>query len=200
MVTLARRTRCSREETRAIIVDKANELFHKFGFDRTTIADIASNLKMSSANVYKFFPSKRALIEACANLCLIELREILLHAAGSRSTAIGRIEAIVLSLYQFNRKQVKNDYEFYRLMLQIHQEEWSCVRDFRELQLKILTDVLEKGVEKKDFGVKDTLQAANVILDSVAWIVNPVLFYELKGENVEERLHAHIQFLAKALK
>ena len=200
MTALARKPRASREETRERIVVKANELFHKYGFDRTTIADIASSLGMSSANVYKFFPSRRALIEATANLCLGELRDIIRQAARTRTNALGRIEAVVLSLYHFNRKQVKNDYEFYRLMLQIHQEEWSCVRDFCELQLKALTDILDDGVKSGEFKITDTLQAARIISDSIEWVVNPVLFYQLKGEDVEAKLHAQIQFLAKALK
>lgn len=199
LVPAFRRLHCSREETRARIVEKAGELFHKFGFDRTPLSDIAANLGMSTANVYKFFPSKRVLIEACANVHLDQLRGILLQASHSQPNAIARIETVVLSLYHFNRKQIKNDYEFYRLMLQAHREEWVCIRDFRGLQVKILTDVLEEGVRSGELALKDTLQTAKVILDSMAWIINPVLFYELKEEDVEARLHTQVQFLGKAL-
>lgn len=195
-----RKSRCSREEMRTRIIETADELFHKFGFDRTPISDIAANLGMSSANIYKFFPSKRALIEACANVCLGQLREILLHAAHSRSNSIERIEAVVLSLYHFNRKQVTNDYEFYRLMLLIHREEWACIRDFRDLRLKVVTDVLEEGVRTGELALTDTFQTAKMILDCMAWITNPALFYELKGGDIESRLHAQMQFLSKTLK
>ena len=55
------------EETRTEILDVAWDLFRELGA-RTTIADIAERLGMSSANVYRFFPSKQALSEAiCAN-------------------------------------------------------------------------------------------------------------------------------------
>ena len=55
------------EETRTEILTVAWDLFRELGA-RTTIADIADRLGMSSANVYRFFPSKQALSEAiCAN-------------------------------------------------------------------------------------------------------------------------------------
>ena len=50
------------EETRAEILAAAWDLFRELGA-RATIADIAEKLGMSSANVYRFFPSKQALTE-----------------------------------------------------------------------------------------------------------------------------------------
>ena len=55
------------EETRARILEVAWDLFRQLGA-RATIADVADKLGMSSANVYRFYPSKQALCEAvCAN-------------------------------------------------------------------------------------------------------------------------------------
>jgi AcrR family transcriptional regulator len=51
------------EETRSCILAVAWELFRQLG-SRTTMADVAEKLGMSSANVYRFFPSKQALNEA----------------------------------------------------------------------------------------------------------------------------------------
>ena len=43
---------------------KADELFRQFGFLKTMVADIAAELGMSPANIYKFFSSKEAIIQA----------------------------------------------------------------------------------------------------------------------------------------
>ena len=53
------------EETRCRILAVAWDLFRELGA-RTTIADIAERLGMSSANVYRFFPSKQALARRSA--------------------------------------------------------------------------------------------------------------------------------------
>ena len=54
------------EEMRARILEVAWDLFRQLGA-RTTIADIAEKLGMSSANVYRFYPSKQAVCEAIAS-------------------------------------------------------------------------------------------------------------------------------------
>jgi AcrR family transcriptional regulator len=43
----------TRDETRERILIKADELFRQFGFPKTTVADIAAELGMSPANIYK---------------------------------------------------------------------------------------------------------------------------------------------------
>ncbi|HET7714600.1 MAG TPA: TetR family transcriptional regulator, partial [Bauldia sp.] len=45
--------RASPEETRARIVETAEGLFRRLGFAKTTVADIAAELGMSPANVYR---------------------------------------------------------------------------------------------------------------------------------------------------
>ena len=58
--------RRSPEETRARILEVAWDLIRELGA-RATIADVADRLGMSSANVYRFYPSKQALSEAVAS-------------------------------------------------------------------------------------------------------------------------------------
>jgi AcrR family transcriptional regulator len=60
-MSIVRRTS---EETRQCILVAAWDLFRQIGFRKTTIADIAGALGMSSANIYRFFASKDALTEA----------------------------------------------------------------------------------------------------------------------------------------
>ena len=59
------------DDTRARIIETAEALFRRLGFAKTTVADIAAELGMSPANVYRFFPSKNAIVEAICQLCLV---------------------------------------------------------------------------------------------------------------------------------
>jgi len=63
------------EDTRARIMAAAEGLFRRLGFAKTAVADIAGELGMSPANVYRFFPSKNAIVEAICQRCLSELDE-----------------------------------------------------------------------------------------------------------------------------
>ena len=51
-------------EMRDRIVERADARFRHYGFAKTTIAEIAADLDVSTAYVYKFFDSKLAICEA----------------------------------------------------------------------------------------------------------------------------------------
>ena len=76
------------DDTRARIMDTADALFRRLGFAKTAVADIAAELGMSPANVYRFFPSKTAIVQAICQRCLSEVEETAWAIA--RSKAPGR--------------------------------------------------------------------------------------------------------------
>src|SRR6266851_7155714 len=84
------------DDTRARIMEAAEALFRRLGYAKTAVADIAAELGMSPANVYRFFPSKNAIIEAICQRCLGELEERAWAAARARGSAAERIERLVL--------------------------------------------------------------------------------------------------------
>ena len=75
------------EDTKARIVEAAEALFRQIGFAKTTVADIAAELAMSPANVYRFFPSKDAIVEAICRRCLAEVEEQAWQIARSKAPA-----------------------------------------------------------------------------------------------------------------
>ncbi len=52
------------KDTHKLIVEVAERLFREIGFQKTTVADIARELHMSPANVYRFFAAKSEINEA----------------------------------------------------------------------------------------------------------------------------------------
>src|SRR5271170_5151136 len=70
-----RQVKTKPDDTRARIIETAEALFRRLGFAKTAVADIAAELKMSPANVYRFFASKNAIVEAICRRCLSEVEE-----------------------------------------------------------------------------------------------------------------------------
>ena len=84
------------DDTRARIVETADALFRRLGYAKTTVADIAAELGMSPANVYRFFSSKNAIVEAICQRCLGELDSKAWAVARSRGSAADRITRLFL--------------------------------------------------------------------------------------------------------
>src|SRR5262244_459433 len=97
------------DDTRARIMDTAEALFRRLGYAKTAVADIAAELKMSPANVYRFFSSKNAIIEAICQRCLSELGDRAWAVARSPGAAGERIERLVLEIVTFHKENNLTD-------------------------------------------------------------------------------------------
>ena len=60
-------------DTRERILVVAERLFRQIGYQKTTVADIAKELRMSPANVYRFFNSKKSIHEGVARTLMGEV-------------------------------------------------------------------------------------------------------------------------------
>ena len=111
------------EETRSCILAVAWDLFRQLG-SRTTMADVAEKLGMSSANVYRFFPSKQALNEAVCESLLGEL----LKAARSELEAPGmasqRIARMMLTIHRLMRDQMTDQAPVHEIVQSACDEVW----------------------------------------------------------------------------
>src|SRR4029434_2608032 len=89
-------------DTREKILVVAERLFRQIGYQKTTVADIAKELKMSPANVYRFFDSKKAIHEGVARRLMGEVEDAA-HAIVIRpGPAAGRLRELLTTVHRMN--------------------------------------------------------------------------------------------------
>src|SRR5580765_1026001 len=86
----------SRPDPRARILDEAERLFRHYGYTKTTVADIARELGMSPANVYRFFQSKAAIHEALVDRLVADVEIGALRIARLPLSAEQRLRLFVI--------------------------------------------------------------------------------------------------------
>ncbi|GAB9113273.1 TetR/AcrR family transcriptional regulator [Bradyrhizobium diazoefficiens] len=79
--------------TRERIVQAAIRLYREIGYRKTTVADVARDASMSPANLYRFYPSRRALEEAVVTELLDEVLAAAASAARSGRSGLERLNA-----------------------------------------------------------------------------------------------------------
>jgi len=188
-----------REATRLRILNKADELFHRLGFYKTTVADIARELKMSPANVYKFFSSKEALVQDVADWNLSLFKATISEALKEEKTSSAKLKVLATTIYQFHKNKFRSDHEMYRLMVAAHDQQWPCVIEFKAFLRRTLSKIIEEGLDAREFSHLDASIEAEVLFDSLTWIINPLLMFELKNAQVTKRIDAQIRFFERAL-
>src|SRR6202012_2856488 len=126
-------------DTRERILAVAERLFREIGYQKTTVADIAKVLRMSPANVYRFFDSKKAIHEGVARVLMGGVED------ATQAIAAGGVPA-ASKLHE---------------MVEIAMEEsWEVCVAHMETITQTIGGVIAEGVASGEFEVADVPTAA----------------------------------------
>src|SRR6201994_4679993 len=89
-------------DTRERILEVAARLFREIGYQKTTVADIAKMLRMSPANVYRFFDSKKAIHEGVARSLMGGVEDAAQRIADTPGPAAPRLRELLTTVHRMN--------------------------------------------------------------------------------------------------
>jgi AcrR family transcriptional regulator len=189
------------DDTRARIMDTAEALFRRLGFAKTAVVDIAAELKMSPANVYRFFPSKNAIVEAICQRCLGELEDRAWAVARSRGSAAERIEQVVLEILSYHKENLVTDQRVNDMVLAAIELSWGAIRVHKEHVRMAFESILREGVEAGEFERVNLRETSRLLMISLVHFCHPVLVAEYlrDQEDLEADARATIRFLLRAI-
>src|SRR6266702_4005323 len=87
------------DEARGRILEAAEEQFRRVGYHRTSVADIAAQLGMSPANIYRFFPSRDAINESICERVVNEVADIASEIGGTNAQATEKLGQLLAAVH-----------------------------------------------------------------------------------------------------
>ena len=142
-------------DTRTRILQTAERLFREIGYQKTTVADIAKILKMSPANIYRFFDSKKAIHEGVANLLMGEVEAAVAIIASEPSSPQERLRKMLAAIHHMNAERYVGDAKLHEMVAYAMEENWeSCEAHIHRLGLAV-AKVIAEGVEAGQFRAGD---------------------------------------------
>jgi AcrR family transcriptional regulator len=163
-------------ERREQIVTAANEHFRHYGYNKTTVADLAKAIGLSTAYIYKFFESKRAIGEAACALCLGEISASLQAITVEGRPAAERLRRVFLELARRGENLFFQNRKMHDIVATALSEQWSSCDLHDEALLEVIRKVLNDGRKAGEFERKTPLEeASRAILLAMEPIKNPVL-------------------------
>jgi AcrR family transcriptional regulator len=189
------------DDTRARIMETAEALFRRLGFAKTAVADIAAELGMSPANVYRFFSSKNEIVQAICQRCLADLEERAWAVARSRGPASQRIERLFLEVLAYHKENLLSEQRVHDMVLVAIEQNWAAIRAHKEKCRTVVELILRDGIEAGEFAQIDPRDAARHIVRALVSFQHPVLIAQClqDGEDVDAELLATLRFLLRAL-
>jgi AcrR family transcriptional regulator len=190
----------SADETREAILDAAEELLRHHGAARTGVVDVARALRMSHANVYRFFSSKAALFDAVAERWLVRDAEPLYAVALARGKAGNRLHRWILAIYRHKRRKVIDEPELFAFYKSLVAE---TAHDFVARHTKDLAAqlgrILDDGIAAGEFRIRHRQQAIGTILDATASLRHPAIVADRKALD-EKRVKAVAAMIVASLR
>jgi TetR/AcrR family acrAB operon transcriptional repressor len=150
-------TKSENEERRQNILDVASDLFLQYGYDKTTVSDIARGAGVSKGAIYLHFNSKDALLEA---LWLRETRKYVSRLLdlleddpdGGRIGTLYRISLVAMNASPFMAAIYSQDNNVFGNYLRKPGNIFQKMRERQQVQprLRFVTLMQEAGAIRKD--------------------------------------------------
>jgi AcrR family transcriptional regulator len=163
-------------EVRDQIVAAATEHFRLYGYEKTTVSDLAKAIGFSKAYIYKFFESKQAIGEQiCAN-CLQEIETDIRAAIDSADRPSEKLRRLFKTAAESSLRLFFENRKLHDIAASAAAEQWESARVFEGRIGAMLLDILRQGREAEEFERKTPLDEAAAAIQLVLRpYLNPLL-------------------------
>ena len=168
--------------TRCNILGIAERLFREIGYRKTTVADIAKSLRMSPANVYRFFESKKAINEAVAERIMGEMEAELSAIVARDATAADRLAEFVRALNRLTTGRLMDERRMHEMVECAMTESWEVVRRHIGRVDEMLCRLVADGARSGEFQVDDPMVAARCVHSAIVRFCHPALIVQCADE------------------
>jgi AcrR family transcriptional regulator len=190
-----------RNEVRARILEVAEGHFRRVGYHKTSVADIAAELGMSPANVYRFFPSRDAINASICGRVVNEVADIAFAIARTDAPAMEKLDQLMTAVHRHNKMTLVKQKHMHNLIVAAMQENWAIIKAHIERMVTIFEAIIREGIEAGEFEVEDAAEAARAVKSAFMPFFHPILIEHCiqHGEDTEAGLRDQIRFILKAL-
>lgn len=158
------------------IVEAAEAHFSHYGYEKTTVSDLAKAIGFSKAYIYKFFDSKQAIGEAICARTLSAIVAAVEEAVAGAATPTEKFRRMFKTLVATGVSLFFNDRKLYDIAAHSAGEGWPSARAYCERLREILAEIVREGRERGEFERKTPLDETVHAIDLVMQpYVNPLL-------------------------
>jgi len=197
----ARKRTTGPDAVRARILDIAEEHFRRVSHRKTSVADIASELGMSPANVYRFFPSRDAINESICRRVVNEVTDLASAIARTNAPALEKLDRLLTAVHHHNKTKLIKERPVHDMIVAAIQQNWAGITAHTARMVAIIEAIIREGIAAGELKVEDPAEAARAVNASFMPFLHPILIEHRvqHGEDTEAGLREQIRFIRKAL-
>jgi AcrR family transcriptional regulator len=166
------------KDHRCRIVETAERLFRQLGYQKTTVGDIARELRMSPANVYRFFATKAEINEAVARQLIGEVEEAAEKIAAGPGTAAERLRQIIKNNEVMNGERYISNRKLHDMVDVALTEQWPIIETHIHRVCETIAGIIAQGIAAGEFAPGDPELLARLVQASCIRYCHPRLMVE----------------------
>ncbi|GMB69929.1 AcrR family transcriptional regulator [Pectobacterium brasiliense] len=142
------------------VVEAATEHFGHFGYEKTTVSDLAKAIGFSKAYIYKFFDSKQAIGEMICTNRLAMIMDIVNAELVDAPTASEKLRRLYKALIEAGSDLFFHDRKLYEIAAVSSRERWPSAVAYEEKLRQLVQQILLEGRQSGEFERKTPLDEA----------------------------------------
>lgn len=192
----------TKEDIKNQILCKSEVRFSHYGFNKTTMAEIAKDCYMSAANLYRYFENKEEIGACIVEQCMQEKEKIfrnVVQMSGLRAAEM--LEKIVLEELNYLYCQVSEKTKISELVQFISTHRMDIVDAHCGRKKALIAEIMAKGNASGEFEIPDIVAASETFMIATLRFWMLPLFFMLNEpvEKVKEQAKNVVSQLVNGL-
>lgn len=187
------------EDVRSRILAAASQRFAQFGYNKTTMAEIAQDCDMSAANLYRYFKNKLDIGANLACGCLDTKLLLMEEIIRQQRPAAERLHDVVLHILHYTHGQWSEDPRINELVSAICDTRLDIVNSYKLGEHQLLVTLLEDGIGRGEFVIEDIEDTATAIATAITAFGLPLVMPLYSIEVFEQRAQSVVRLLLNGL-
>lgn len=181
-----RRPRRKAEETRDDILVAAEALLRQKGLSGFSIADLAGELRMSPANVFKHFQSKVALADA---ICDRHITRMIgrFHGFDAPIPAPERLTFAVRALMEAHLADIRENPHLFEMLVVLSDADLPSGKHYKQMIDTLFSDLVRHGVETGVYKCSADSEITRSVGMAFASVLHPVFLLRADETELRER-------------
>ena len=186
------------DERKEELIDKAEKLFVKYGYDEVSVSDIVKKAGVAQGTFYYYFKSKDEMRNAIIEKNIEEVKRLIDSIIFNKDmTALDKMAAYSYSFQQWSREKGK-------MMDYIHEEKnevlhYRMSRRVLGYLIPAYTQIIEQGVEEGIFNTENPDLGARAIMGIIEAIFEDDHAHKLEDPETKRKYLAILDYTEKIL-
>lgn len=189
-----------KQETITRILDAGEKVFRHYGYAKTNVADIAKELGMSPANIYRFFSSKVEIHQAICGRMLTTAYEVFKGILAQDISAADRLRQWVHVNHRLTVDTMLDQEKVHEMVVVALERDWLVIDEYLNSIHALVAEVIRQGIEAGEFREQDPAIAARCFGGATVLLCHPQMVAQCMAKTNRATPEELVEFALAALR